>query len=265
MLTPSVSGPLTFLAGVVAALALGAAGCGGKGAPASDPTHPDRPPEEGRVGQHPMIAFGPNTEGGIYLASYPSYLQPNDLQFVLKAHVTPVVPDYVPKKMNDGLYTLEPDTFSLDKLVSGQTLTFQANLYIGNYQERTKQLAHGMRVDVDSMLFPPRPLDRSAPHTPEANYIAFGRVGAVYMVHLITGAPDYDQVLFAHVVAGIDDMALARSVTLVNRGKPNDVMQRVRSHDKPALTTLDGKTVQIEIDRELACETGEDFTQHCPR
>ena len=122
-----------------------------------------------------------------------------------------------------------------------------------------------MRVDVDSMIFPPRPLDRAAPHTPEPNYIAFGRVGALYLVHVITGAPDFDQILYGHVVAGIDDTALAHSATLVNKGKPNDPGNRLRTHDKAGLTTLDGKTVQIEIDKELTCETGEDFNQRCPR
>jgi hypothetical protein len=260
MLTFSALRPMTFLAG---ALALVAAGCGGKSAP--PPKEPDVPPEEGRVGVHAMIAFGPNTEGGIYLAGYPSYLKPNDLQFVMKAHVSPVPPDYVPKKMNDGLYTLEPDTFSLDRLISGQVLTFQGNLYIGNYQERTKQLAHGMRVDVDSMIFPPRPLDPAAPHTPEASYIAFGRTGALYMVHVITGSPDFDQVLYGHVVGGLDDLALARGATLVNKGRRNDAIERLRTHDKVDLKTLDGKTVQVEIEKELACEIGDSFNQRCPR
>jgi hypothetical protein len=263
MLTPSFSRPLTFLAAAAVALGLAAAGCGGHSGP--PPKDPDLPPDEGRVGQHPMIAFGPNTEGGIYLAGVPSYLPPNDLQYVVKAHVTPVGPDYVPKKMNDGLYTMQPDTFALDKMVSAQVLTFQGNLFVGDYQAGSKQLTHGMRVDIDSMLFPPRPLDRSAPHTPEPNFIAFGRVGALYMVHLITGAPDYNQILFGHVVTGVDDMALARSVTLVDKGKPNVVVQRVRTHDKLGLTTLDGKVVQVEIDKELACETGDEFNQDCPR
>ncbi len=156
-----------------------------------------------------MVAFGPNTEGGIYLSGYPSYAQPNDLQFVMKAHVSPVPPDYVPKKMNDGLYTMEPDTFSLDRLISGAGAHLPGEPVHrelpGAHQAARPRDARRRRLD-DLSAAPPRP--DAAPHTPEASYIAFGRIGALYMVHVITGSPDFDQVLYGHVVAGMDDIAL---------------------------------------------------------
>jgi hypothetical protein len=266
MIAPTLRTLVSFASSVLpVAVAVASLSCGASTGPSQEQTRTAaEAPTEGRVGVHAMVVFGPSKEGGVYLSGIPNYAPPNDLQYVIRARLSPLPGDFVPKLLNDGMYTLEPDTFSLDKLVSGQTLTFEANLYQGNYVERAKRLAHGMKVDLDAMVFPTRPLDAKAPRLAEPTYVAFGTAKDTYLVHLVGGSPDFDQILYGNVTGGIDDAGLAKTISLVRKGKKNDVQSRILTHDKVSLSSFDGRTVQMEIVKELSCFMGDGFNEPCP-
>ncbi len=112
----------------------------------------------GRVSVHGMVVFGsPST--GIYMSHIPMFHRPHDVQAIFKV----TLPGDL--AFQDGLYTFQPEPFSLDDVLLGRLDTMQGTLFRGSFEGDGKPLT-AIDVKVERLLPGAQALKHDAPAVP---------------------------------------------------------------------------------------------------
>src|SRR4029077_12573926 len=156
---------------------------------------------------HGMLIVGQDT---VYLSHLPIFGAPHDYQVILEASFakpgSDPQGDYFKdrKKTAAKVYTLEPDRFILPRLTASTPLhSFTANIYRGHFEQfpnqRAKDAARiGQSVNVTvTRVIHFRKFDPAAAKPAQLEYLLFGKGAELFLAHLITSPPDFDQVLAA--------------------------------------------------------------------
>jgi hypothetical protein len=209
------------------------------------------PTAGGRKGVHGMVVFG-QRDRGVFLSHIPMFRAPHDVQLVIEVKLTDG-----PDDLSQELFTLEPKPFSLDDLMLGHVKTVEGTLYRGGFEQGGKPVgtvhATVVRVIRQSML-------GTSPSASMLQYLAVGAAKRAYLIHLIGGAPSFDQILAADLSnAGIPEPALSEGVVLTVPNRSDTLAERLTPGSVTARTTETAPAVSLTISRELSILVGPDF------
>lgn len=191
---------------------------------------------------HGLVLLGTDT---VYAVHMPTFTAPYDFQAVLR--VTLDTDAYRTARKRYGtsaLFTVSPRTLLLKDLEPGAS--FSADLYFGRFG-RDGELLGEVRVELEERLYVAHPTERAA-----LRYVLFGRE-QLYLTHVFTGPPDFDQVLTAQLAGEWLTSAEERpahTVTIPNR--PDDLTGRLRPGEQ---VTVEG--VELQVLAEVYLETAD--------
>lgn len=185
---------------------------------------------------HGLVLLGTDT---VYAVHMPMFTAPYDFQAVLR--VTLDTDTYRTARKRYGtsaLFTLSPRTLLLKDLEPGAS--FPADLYFGRFG-RDGELLGEVRVAIEERLYvghPTKPTMEPAP----LRYVLFGRE-QLYLAHVFTRPPDFDQVLSAQLAGEWLTLAAERSASTVTiPGRPDDLTGRLHPGEQ---VTAEGTELQV--------------------
>ena len=165
------------------------------------------------------------------------------------------------------MYTMQPDPFEMVELDprNPERTALAGKIWRGHLERPGRQpiieraTAHVERILYFNKFDPnARPLD-------QLEYLLFGKAPDVFLAHIITRPPDFDQILGVKVTAGIvSEEDLRRGIRLRIPGRRNDLHTRVRAGERTMGQVLleGGQTgkpteLQLEATTEFYFEEGE--------
>jgi hypothetical protein len=219
---------------------------------------PQHPPHD--HGVHGMLLFG---EDVLYLSHLPMFMTMHDHQVILEVTLTGDQEDahtiYRADRRDTGerVYTLVPEPFSLQRLGAAGAdalRSFQGTIHRGHFEKQgNKAILTDVTVTVVNVIHF-RTFDPHATPLPELGYVLFGRGNELYLAHLISKAPDFDQIVrVASVSHGFSEETLRRGVRLAFAGRANRIVERLRGEEQ-AMAVVE---VALETAAELYLEEGE--------
>jgi hypothetical protein len=167
------------------------------------------------------------------------------------------------------IYTLNPERFVLPELVAAdpqhQPLrSFKATEIFRGHLERDDRVSILQDVEVSvKRVSHFREFTPKAQKSPQLEYLLFGNGQELFLAHLITAPPDFDQILAVKVTDHeFTNDELAKGVLVVFPETTNAVASRLREKQQVAGemkidTAPAPKKIQVEVTRELYFEEGE--------
>jgi hypothetical protein len=210
-------------------------------------------------GVHGMLLFG---EEVLYLSHLPMFMTMHDHQVILEVTLAGGQEDahaiYRADRRDTGerVYTLVPERFSLQRLGAegaDALRSFQGTIHRGHWEKGGKAILTDVTVNVVNVIHF-RKFDPHAKAVPELEYLLFGRGSELYMAHLISKAPDFDQIVpITSVSHRFSEETLRRGVRLAFPGRENEIKERLRGGEQ-AIAQVE---VALETAVELYLEEGE--------
>lgn len=254
-----------------AAATLGFAYCGIPGIKAADSMTNPHAGLADRPATHGMLFFG---EKRIYLSHLPMFsMTVHRYQVILevtltKAGVDPQA-DYVKDRRQHPatkFYTFEPEPFVLPELdpKNPQRSSFKGTIFRNHFEhpERGgKSINENVVVNVTRVVHF-REFDPQAAGLPQLQYFLFGKNQELFLAHLITKPPDFDQIVpVARIDQPFTDEALGQGVPIIFPGKLNKPAQRIKALSQVIgqVKKADGSLAQVKLQTkpELYFEAGE--------
>ena len=212
--------------------------------------HPDPP------GGHGMAVIG--TEA-IYLSHLPMFMRPHDYQVILEASFGPADTAYRQdrkKHPTTKLYTFAPQPFVLPDLflADGALTSFTGTLVRNHFEqpeahpEKPAVVADKVTVDVTRVVHHHR-FEAAAKRPKQLAYLLFGRSDELFVAHLISKPPDFDQLVAVEVDGHqFSDEDLAQGVVLSIPNRPDEPDNRLQEGQHASgAARVDGKDVPIEV------------------
>ena len=167
------------------------------------------------------------------------------------------------------IYTLHPDTFVLPMLVSSEPQreplrSFNALTIFRGHLERDDKvpILHDVEVNVKRMVHF-REFDPKAEKPTQLEYLCFGKGRELFLAHLITASPDFDQILSIKTTDHqFTDEELSKGVPMVFPGTTNSAAERLKAKQQAIGEMKAGnlsvpRKIHVEVDREIYFEEGE--------
>ncbi len=228
---------------------------------------PELPPDFGR---HNMVAFGRNT---VFLSHLPMFMAPHDAQLILEValedangslqEVWSTEREIHPDKR---LYTMMPEKFALSTLYTPDPparRSFKARFFRGHLERGGEAIPELTDVDVriTRVIYASRFGQADKPD--DLSYLLFGRGDELFLAHVISQPPDFDQILSVQLLGPhLDEDEMKHAIDVVFPGRANTANERVR--DGTAATARGHVTgahqfldLEITDARELYFEEGE--------
>jgi hypothetical protein len=219
------------------------------------PTEQARPAEAQRMGTHGMVLFGSGKQ--LFASHIPMFHRPHDVQLLLSVSLAhPELPSG--RDFSEGTYTLEPERFDLDALAQGRLKQFRATVYQGNFEAGGTPLHKDVTVRVRAVE-QMQLLTAQAPELPEPRHWVVGSGKEAWLVHVISRAPDFDQVVKVSLDKPVPRKGKGLPVLRFSRRK-NLADERPRSGEQLTATGEDDQPVRLTFQRELSFLKGPDFT-----
>jgi len=219
-----------FLAGAVASLGIGWRGFGALAeAHNGHPAHATDSPA-----RHGMLLFG---EKKVYLSHLPLFHSPHNYQVILEVTLTKANSDPQASYVQDRrqhpkvkIYTVNPESFVLPELdpQNPQRRSFKAELFRGHF-ERPGNVSLNRDVTVNvTRVIHFRKFDPQAAGLPQLEYFLFGQPQELFLAHLVTKPPDFDQVLsVARTSRNLTPEELGGGLAVIFPGKANQSAQKI--------------------------------------
>jgi hypothetical protein len=220
---------------------------------------------------HGMLIVG---EQSVYLSHLPIFGSPHDYQVILEATFTKSGRDPQADYFNDRkrtgkkIYTLEPERFVLTDLAAPTPLrSFKATVYRDHFErfrtERAKEaavIADEVDVKVTRVIHFHK-FDPNAAALSQLEYLLFGKEKELFLAHMITKPPDFDQVLSVQSSRRFTDEELSRGVSIVFPAKTNKSSQRIKGvlpvTGRPKAVTGNASAITFQPGKEFYLEQGE--------
>lgn len=223
------------------------------------------------LGGHGMAVIG---EQAVYFSHLPMFMSPHHYQVILEVELEG---DGDPQKTyftdrrdhpDQRLYTFQPVPFVLPALfpvgqAPPEATSFEGSLHRGHFERNPSPalIAAGVTVRVRNVIhqhqFQP---DFERPE--ELRYLLFGKGSEMFLAHLITGPPDFDQLISVSVDEQLSDEDLGKGM-VVKLGDRRDALEdRIRPTADPelhAVAEIDGRSQPIVLRPKLEyyLESGE--------
>jgi hypothetical protein len=216
---------------------------------------------------HGMALFGEQTA---YLSHLPMFMSPHDYQAIFEVTFAKEGGDplaaYVQDRQENPerphpeskMYGFEPiidladqdpltDPFVLAELVTPADphdphspplrSSFKGNIYRGHFENFHEHEKEGPKIldDVvahvtNAVVF--RKFDPHARELPQLEYFVFGTAQELFLAHVITGPPDFDQVLGVKVDHQFTDEELRRGFLVTFPGRDNSAERKINEQEE---------------------------------
>jgi hypothetical protein len=223
---------------------------------------------------HNMLVVGEQT---VYLSHLPMFQEegeppmPHRYQAILEVTFAKQE-GYVKDRrghQTTNIYTLNPERFVLPELIAldpqrKSLSSFKAKTIFRGHLERDARvpILQEVKVSVKRVIHF-REFDAKAQKAPQLEYLLFGKGQELFLAHVITAPPDFDQILAVKVTDHeFPDKELAKGVPVIFPGTTNAAAARLREKQQIAgemkvANASAPKTVQVEVSREFYFEEGE--------
>jgi len=217
--------------------------------PGMDMPAPDQNTEAEKPakGFHGMLIVGEET---IYVSHLPMWMAPHNFQVILEVTFKgPGQPQarYIDDRKTTGtrLYTLEPEEFDIKELAptAPQHLpsrsSFGATIWRNHFEDHPVthpgqrfMIAQDAEVHVENVVY----FQELHPHGPglqALEYLLFGKGQELFLAHVITQPPDFDQVLSVQVGNHqFTDEDLLQGVRVVFPGRANTISSKIEEGEQ---------------------------------
>lgn len=245
--------------------------------------HPDHSHGgNGGAGSEPAAGHGMAVIGAatIFMSHLPMFMSPHDYQVILRGELSSPEADPEAAYREDRkahqdakLYTFAPRKFVLPDLFPGEndepprSTSFVGSLVRNHFEEPpahpepAAEIAPNTTVNVLEIVHAHK-FEPDAGRLEQLEYLLFGRGSERFMAHLVTGPPDFDQLLAVELKGqDFSDQELRHGVRLSLPGRENTPAQRVREGEKDVACTarVDGQDAAPRLDAtvELYFETAD--------
>jgi hypothetical protein len=221
---------------------------------------------------HNMALVG---ERHIFLSHLPMFMAPHDAQVVFEANferngknVDGVY--FADRANNPGIrfYTVKPEPFALQELFQSDAAhpprtQFKASVFRGHLEKDGTPVAPLQNIDVHVQRMVHAQSFKGGDKLPALTYVLFGDDKEMFLAHLISKAPDFDQMLAVSVTGQVPSAEeMKRGVMAEVPGRSNKPQSRlhakeavpVRAHVTGAHQFLD---LNVAVKGELYFEEGE--------
>jgi hypothetical protein len=232
---------------------------------------------------HNMLVMGENAVFLSHLPMFdtvstkrPTYTSPHRFQVILQATLTrgnKSVQDVYSADRKDNpsttIYTLSPETFVLTRLAASgpqppPLSSFKGTVFRGHLEKGGKSIRglQDIDVNIERVLYF-REFDARQTKSSQLEYLLFGKGQEVFLAHLISGPPDFDQILSVNVLGhSFTDEELARGVRIVIPKSKNEASLRLKNEkdiigEIPMAEGGAATSVKLAADVELYFEEGE--------
>jgi hypothetical protein len=199
---------------------------------------------------HGQLIFG--TER-VYLFHLPMFMydvryHPHNYQVIMEVDLTDDETD--PKAMYIAdrkahpeirVYTLSPEKFAMVDLISNTNQSirsFKGDIYRGHFEREGTKIIQGVTINVKNIIY----LHKFNPETENLKnleYLLFGQGKEIFMAHIITKPPDFDQVLEVDRVLAVeavnpvlsDEELSDRGIRVFFPGKENNLAMKLREEE----------------------------------
>jgi hypothetical protein len=231
-------------------------------------THPD-------CGVHNMFVVG---EKAMFLSHLPMFDSEHRYQIILEAKLKQSGSDVTEVYLQDRtthaqlkMYTLKPlDFFVLSRVMSKNETaplrtSFNAQVFRGHLERNPNQVIQGLEnVEVEiQKVFYAAELSPTGVAPTELTYIIFGKDNDLYLAHLITRAPDFDQIINVTIAQRVfKPEELERGVTISVPNRINSPDRRLKANESvEAKARVAGASqllpVRLNVGKEFYFEEGE--------
>ena len=223
--------------------------------------HSHHPPAGDRPAGHGMVVVGRKT---VFLSHLPMFMEPHDYQVILQASFD-ADPGQVyvedrkahPKAL---VYTVAPEPFVLPDLFPPgpgeppRLRSFRGDLFRGHFEQPgpgTEGIATDVEVTVDNVVLASK-FDPEGPVLHRLAYVLFGTGAELWLAHVISRPPDFDQLLAVTVPEHeFADENLAAGIPVAVPARKNLATERIvpAAGEPPveAVATVAGKAVPVQI------------------
>ena len=195
---------------------------------------PKLPPDFGR---HNMFAFGRDT---VFLSHLPMFMAPHDAQLILEVALENADGSSLQKvwsreresHSDERLYTMMPEKFALSTLYvpdPPERGSFRARFFRGHLERGGEAIPELADVDVrvTHVVYAKRFDNRGRPD--DLTYLLLGRGGELFLAHVISQPPDFDQILSVGLAGPhADEEDLKAGIQVVFPGRANTAEARLR-------------------------------------
>jgi hypothetical protein len=178
--------------------------------------------------------------------------------------------DFVAHFGSSDIYTFEPEPFSIDELdPSGDRgparTSFGGTLFRGHFERGGSEIASDVSFEVEQVVH----FRRFRPVTGgrargQLRYLWFGERDAAFLAHLITGPPDFDQILNVEVssLGGVSDEDLRGGVAIGVPERANEIGAKLHEGEEflgepEAAPAGMSASIELTVAREYYLETGD--------
>ena len=240
------------------------------------PNHPGPAKSGDRPAGHGMVIVG---EQAVFLSHLPMFMSPHDYQVILEATLTKPgadpQADYVEDRRRTGarLYTLPPESFVLPELVpehpgdQPRRRSFQGEVVRHHFERREPKpvsVGSGVTVTVTNVVYFQK-FNPDAEQPDRLRYLLFGKGQELFLAHVITSPPDFDQILSTKIPDHqFTDEELRHGVQIVFPDRANSFDERLQEGERVAGRAKlagDGAAgtleLQVEVGVEFYCEANE--------
>jgi hypothetical protein len=212
---------------------------------------------------HHMVVFGHQT---VFMSHLPMFSVPEHAyQVILEAELTAADSDPQQIFQQDwaahpkvAFYTFAPEPFVLSDLLPTagkppKATTFRGDLWRNHLEQpetEPVQIASGVTVNVKNIVHGER-FNLSAAPLSQLEYVLFGRREEVYLAHLLTLPPDFDQLVRVTITPAFSDDDVSRGHIVTVNGRGNTEDQRIQPSGQasvPATVITGTTTVNVTID-----------------
>jgi hypothetical protein len=215
---------------------------------------------------HGMLIVGEET---IYLSHLPMFMSPHDHQVILEVTLAKEESDPQAVYSNDrretgmGIYTLVPERFSLPDLVPTDSehvplKAFKGTIFRGHFERGGTPIISDVDINIENVVrF--RKFDPDAKELDRLQYFVFGKGQELFLAHLITKKPDFDQILSVKILGHeFTDEELSQGVPVAFPGRANSKSDRIREQEQVSgevqvIGECGSETLEVQI------EAGKEF------
>jgi hypothetical protein len=210
--------------------------------------------EEDRPNTHNMIIVGSEA---VFLSHLPmfqdlnerrtDYTSPHRYQVILEVNFTANGKDatdiYLKDRQNNletKMYTLKPEQLVLAHLFTPDVprpalASFKATVINGHLERDPHHVIAGLEdviVTVKKIVHAQK-FDPAAVRPERLSYLLFGKGSELFLAHLITKPPDFDQIVMVKVADhSVTEQELNRGIIVVFPGRDNTAAQRIKEKEQ---------------------------------
>jgi hypothetical protein len=234
---------------------------------------------------HGQLIFG--TES-VYLSHLPMFMfdvdrHPHNYQVIMEVDLpddgTDSKANYIADRKahpDTRVYTLDPERFAMVDLISDDTdkpiRSFKGDIYREHFERPGKtNIIPNATFNVKNIIYSHR-FDPKAEDLKNLEYLLFGHGKEIFMAHIITKPPDFDQVLAVDSVnPALTDGELNAGIRVTFPGKENNLTMRLKEGEtfqgERFRRDISEAKLEINIGKEIYFEEGElaEFCDPCKR